>query len=535
MTAAASDSSSAQARRQNSANNATRNPPAGTRFISSCVRCRKRKIKCDAGLPSCHGCKDAGVDCLFQDAEQGAEVKRDFILGLEQHLMHLMQDHGIEAPAAEARAQVRKEAPNVLESEQDSSVGFSSGYPLLRSLLSLSGLPSSVPWPHMTYDNWLRQLASRPQTATLPMPTKKTMGLICGIYNKVFEPLYPVYTRQEIQAMLDETYLNGKVTRRDVSDHTLFCFPIIYALGVDLANRVDNSLESIFVQALTFSKLGYPQLLQKPDIRSLTSIILMNLSAQAKELPTPLWHGSGMAMRTCFDLGFHQATSTTSTQAAGEETVDEQTKRRVFWLIYCMDRGLCMLLGRPPSYQTVAMTRPYPDGVSPQFISRIKIRQIQSDIMHRQAISKNAACSQAEADEIEAKLLAWLKQTSTLEEQVQYGNSILLLFRPDMMRGTSHACLRSFESCLQNLEIYKTQACEFAVVEGLLVCHALFVNVITLMYLYRESVDVRKCTSLQDVQERVRSLRVVFRALARRWSVSRDNLKLVDAIIERLR
>ncbi|ORY87012.1 hypothetical protein BCR37DRAFT_385449 [Protomyces lactucae-debilis] len=533
MTSQAHDAASAQARRQNQANDATRNPPAGTRFISSCVRCRRRKIKCDAGLPSCHACKDAGVDCMFHDAEAGTEVKRDFILGLEDHLTHLMHDHGIQVNTAESRRQVRKEAPNVLESETDSSVGFSSGYPILRSLLANADLPAATPWPHMTYDNWLRQLASRPQTATLPMPTKKTMATICAIYNKVFEPLYPVYTWPEIRTMLNEVYLNGQVTRRDISDHTLFCFPIIYAHGVDLANRVDNSVESIFVQALTFSKLGYPQLLQNPDIRSLKSLIFMNMSAHAKELPTPLWHGSGMAMRTCYDLGFHLATTGQASQA--NEVVDEQTKRRLFWLIYCMDRGLCMLLGRPPSYQVVPITRPYPEGVSQQFLARIKIRQIQSEIMHRQALSKNAAGSESDAEKMEDKLHNWVSQTSTLEEQVQYCNTVLLLYRPDIMRGSQRACLRSLECCLQSLEVYKTQACEFAVVEGTLVTHMLFVNVITLLYLYRESAEVRQRLPYQALEQRIREIRLVFRALGRRWSVSRDNLKLVDAIFERLR
>lgn len=82
--------SSATARRPNLANEATQNPQAGTRFISSCNRCRRRKIKCDAGIPSCNACLDSSTTCEYHDTTVNTNLPRARIIGLEQHLQHLL-------------------------------------------------------------------------------------------------------------------------------------------------------------------------------------------------------------------------------------------------------------------------------------------------------------------------------------------------------------------------------------------------------------------------------------------------------------
>lgn len=76
-------------RRLNTANAATQNPQAGTRFIASCNRCRRRKIKCDTGIPSCHACADSNTSCEYHDTNLNADVPRARIISLEQHLQYL--------------------------------------------------------------------------------------------------------------------------------------------------------------------------------------------------------------------------------------------------------------------------------------------------------------------------------------------------------------------------------------------------------------------------------------------------------------
>lgn len=99
-----SGASTGTPRRLNTANAATQNPQAGTRFISSCNRCRRRKIKCDAGIPSCHACSDSGTSCEYHDSTTNADLPRARIIGLEQHLRHLIEQQAqlTQQPALQA-------------------------------------------------------------------------------------------------------------------------------------------------------------------------------------------------------------------------------------------------------------------------------------------------------------------------------------------------------------------------------------------------------------------------------------------------
>lgn len=82
-------------RRPNTANAATQNPQTGTRFIASCNRCRRRKIKCDTGIPSCHACSESNSSCEYHDGNLNAAVPRARIISLEQHLSYLLSQQAI--------------------------------------------------------------------------------------------------------------------------------------------------------------------------------------------------------------------------------------------------------------------------------------------------------------------------------------------------------------------------------------------------------------------------------------------------------
>lgn len=97
-------SSNTTPRRVNTANAATQNPQAGTRFISSCNRCRRRKIKCDPGIPSCHACAESNTTCEYHDSSSNTDLPRARIIGLEQHLQHLLEQEAqmLQRPATQS-------------------------------------------------------------------------------------------------------------------------------------------------------------------------------------------------------------------------------------------------------------------------------------------------------------------------------------------------------------------------------------------------------------------------------------------------
>ncbi|RXK40030.1 fungal specific transcription factor [Tremella mesenterica] len=59
------------------------------RAISSCVRCRTRKQKCDGKLPACSACERAKVECIGFDAISKKNISRNYLHTLEQEIRSL--------------------------------------------------------------------------------------------------------------------------------------------------------------------------------------------------------------------------------------------------------------------------------------------------------------------------------------------------------------------------------------------------------------------------------------------------------------
>jgi hypothetical protein len=55
----------------------------------SCKRCRSRKVKCDAALPTCAGCSKARVLCIVADSSTSREFTRSEVHELEERLLRL--------------------------------------------------------------------------------------------------------------------------------------------------------------------------------------------------------------------------------------------------------------------------------------------------------------------------------------------------------------------------------------------------------------------------------------------------------------
>ncbi|KAI1374168.1 hypothetical protein F4677DRAFT_427410 [Hypoxylon crocopeplum] len=57
--------------------------------LTSCVRCRARRIGCDQSLPSCQPCLDAGAECQLYDHILEAEFPRSYVKALYERLQDL--------------------------------------------------------------------------------------------------------------------------------------------------------------------------------------------------------------------------------------------------------------------------------------------------------------------------------------------------------------------------------------------------------------------------------------------------------------
>lgn len=52
----------------------------------ACVVCRKRKLRCDGGRPSCGTCARLGHDCAYEQIRRKSGPKRGYVKALEARL-----------------------------------------------------------------------------------------------------------------------------------------------------------------------------------------------------------------------------------------------------------------------------------------------------------------------------------------------------------------------------------------------------------------------------------------------------------------
>lgn len=52
----------------------------------ACMICRKRKLKCDGGKPSCSTCARLGHSCAYDEVRRKSGPKRGYVKALEERL-----------------------------------------------------------------------------------------------------------------------------------------------------------------------------------------------------------------------------------------------------------------------------------------------------------------------------------------------------------------------------------------------------------------------------------------------------------------
>lgn len=268
-------------------------------------------------------------------------------------------------------------------------------------------------------------------------------------------------------------------------------------------------------------------------IKCMLSILAIN---HAEELPDPVWFTNGSATHMCIDLNLHRARPPLPVDATREERELEEERRRVFWTSYSIDRGLSLAFGRPLMYTESCISCPLPENVSPAVLSRFKIRRLQGKVIKSHQLVDNPtvdAFPTTEEEHFMQSLAEW-RQTSSgsPEEQIQDGNTELLILRRGIYIKNPPAMTRSLIVVQKNLQLYKMEGVQVAIVEGLLVVHNLFVNCITLLYIYRfgRGHDIT-CSRMKEI---VQEMRPLFHELSRRWTTAIESMQLVDAILQRV-
>lgn len=88
------------------------------------------------------------------------------------------------------------------------------------------------------------------------------------------------------------------------------------------------------------------------NIEAMTLLVIYHLRSASSH---GLWYMIGLAMRTCIDLGMHRRG-----YEQGLPSNVIQTRRRLFWTVYALERTIAISLGRPLSISERDVDVPFP-------------------------------------------------------------------------------------------------------------------------------------------------------------------------------
>ncbi|KAI1410403.1 fungal-specific transcription factor domain-containing protein [Hypoxylon sp. FL1857] len=405
-----------------------------SRSTNACVRCRRRKQRCDLRYPKCSSCEAAQVPCLAYDSEKQAEVPRNYVSILEAEVRQLKSEleglrrqsvstaitsaNSISTPAGQDDHQsdsspmdgstVRSVASDpqevvksmglvMLESNsQPRFMGTSSGVTFAKMVLACVKADIAIPMPTSAPRSSLRITASQQSSvSSTSLPPRQAAQHIVDVYFRYRTPHVPVLTRSKVNEVLERVYGAFESHQHglsEVEEKDLFIAYIVFAVGLCSLQPTGGTRppqsEGCFNSALRCvdKLLSY----SPSDLETLTVVLLLAQYIALNPSKGSLWQLTGIALRLCVDLGLHWETE--AVLSMPQAVLDE--RRRLFWATYRFDRILVINLGRPFGIADQSINSGFPDPYSPENIGTtdvhgqrmanhiISLYKLESEIKH---------------------------------------------------------------------------------------------------------------------------------------------------------
>ncbi|KAF5624657.1 positive regulator of purine utilization [Fusarium tjaetaba] len=216
------------------------------------------------------------------------------------------------------------------------------------------------------------------------LPAYDVAVKLSDAYFKHIHPQYPFLhepTFRNWEAMLYDS--SQDFTETGFSFAPLFFLNMVYAVaalllpntqslaGVSHDFPLASSIgQADFQQQLYISAQLYTDVLSKDNIESIQALLCYAMySLRSLEGPS-LWKLSGMAMRQCIELGYHRGVKQFASAA---NVLQQEMRRRVFWVAQGIDCTVAVRLGRPLGIPPQEIDAEFPSDVNDSAITETGI------------------------------------------------------------------------------------------------------------------------------------------------------------------
>ena len=171
-------------------------------------------------------------------------------------------------------------------------------------------------------------------------PDRGTVARLFDVFLEI-QWQYMALTRSEFEIHQDRFF----GADREAHPESACIIYTVVAISTYFIGRNDGSVAASHLANLHYEKALalLPKVLQGKDIYSLQIIVLLLLYSMANPQKPVVWHLLGYAIRLSTSLSLHKADGLPMEEASKSAM---ELSRRVFWSLYCIDRGVCNTLGR---------------------------------------------------------------------------------------------------------------------------------------------------------------------------------------------
>ncbi|KAM6476834.1 fungal-specific transcription factor domain-containing protein [Trichoderma sp. SZMC 28011] len=344
------------------------------RISAACVRCQKRKIRCDGVLPSCSGCQKAGVRCV--DGGTSREIPRNYLTELESRVAWLESVVRERCPdvdlttgpgrpsRAHSSAVERGQRQGSSDSPEETSphelteqiglisisggsdlryLGPSSG--LFFTKFVLAGLSHVADIETVNLrgngcddtDVFLPGDLVDLQAKDFPNDKRQAMFLT-QIYFDSVHLQFPFLHEPSHHAILHKLY-NGE-TLDALEEFQAF---MVLAVGATIYGR--RSRRHMLGEGYYASALQrLDTVFRTPSLATVQCLLLLEMyTLHDPSSGLNLWTLHYHSLASCLELGLHRDVR----NPRHFNPLQVELRTRIFWCTYTMNRQLCTIMGRP--------------------------------------------------------------------------------------------------------------------------------------------------------------------------------------------
>ncbi|SPO01216.1 uncharacterized protein DNG_03963 [Cephalotrichum gorgonifer] len=423
--------------------------------------------------------------------------------------------------------------------------------------------PLKIPVRGMYYDVRPRT-AGRAYTAQLSRVSARKIPL--QVANRLFAnyrddilPRFPCFVEADLARAFQCFYGDQQDPDPSQTRFTSFVAPMVLAISCLTSKNHDFPKVAALSESLHRDAMHHVAVIQNASIQALQCLVLLIQHALLLPYSANLWYMTGEAMRMAVSLGLHQEPHWTIVP----DLEDAELRRRLFWLVYQLDRTVAISAGCPValSDQHITTRLPY-DGGSPhadlkeslrqeprdkmarQFLIHCRLRILQSEIHAIQFfdhplpddIESYASWVQTTADRIQMlaeKVASDCPTASWLIAATQQCR--VLLYRPSSrnIAVSESSLLNTVTASIQLIDSYINLAQAGGLVLAFEIANSSFQAGMVMLYALRNHAsELSHASMIEVVQKALEALSKLFDMLAKRWPALSDtahyNKELID-------